>query len=125
VLLRYFGGRTLQEVTPKTIRAFIGQRLNEGVSEATVNRERPVSARSSTAPASGNTSPARTPFSLVKPFQEPAAPDAVPDSRRGGGPPGIQRRPPAAHLLHALHTGGRLREILSLTWSTSISSAAP
>src|SRR5882672_1023518 len=42
VLLRYFRGRTLQEVTPKAIEDFRAARLAESVTKATVNRHRAV-----------------------------------------------------------------------------------
>jgi len=116
VLLRYFGGRTLQEVTPKTIRAFIGQRLNEGVSEATVNRERACLSKIFNCAREWEYFAGENPVSLVKPFPEPphrtrflTADEATALLANSAD----HLRPICST---ALHTGGRLREILSLTW---------
>src|SRR5207247_266823 len=117
ILLRHLGGRTLQNITPRVIDAFVAARLAAGVSKPTVNRQRAVLSKLFTwAITQDPPYCAENPVRKVPRFAESPGRDryltgAESEKLIANAP---QHLKPV--IVTALHTGGRLGEILRLKW---------
>ena len=116
ILVRHFGDRTLQEITPKAIEDFIRARLDSGVKGSTTNRQRTCLSKIFSCAIDWGYYRGENPVRRVKPFRE--SPGRVRFLSADEASALVATAP--AHLkpilVCALHTGGRRREILSLRW---------
>lgn len=115
ILLRYFQERPVHKIVPSDIEGFVAHRLSEGVSRSTVNRQRAcLSKMLNKAIEWGYLT--SNPVKFIKRFAEPQGRVRFLSEVEAEK----LMRAAADHLkpiiLTALHTGGRLREILSLRW---------
>ncbi len=116
-LARHLDGKTPQEITPGVIQHFIAARLAEGVSKATVNRNRACLSKMFSCAKEWGYFAGENPVALVKPFKEPAGRIrflSAEESDRLLECAAPHVRP---IILTMLHTGGRVTEVLRLRWS--------
>jgi len=115
-LVKYFGDRMLQEITPKLIEDFIKARLGDGASKATTNRQRACLSKIFNCAIDWDYYGGENPVRRVKPFKESAGRVRFLSAEEAAKL--IEKA--TAYLrpivICALHTGGRLGEILSLRW---------
>jgi integrase len=115
-LLKYFRGTVLQEIGPKQIMAFIADRLASGVSKSTVNRQRAVLSKIFNCARDWGYYGGENPVRQVKRF--PESPGRTRFLTGDEAAALLEKAPDHLRpvLTCALHTGGRLREILTLRW---------
>lgn len=116
ILKRALGELRLTEITPTEIEAMIAARIADGVSRATINRQRATLSKFFSWAMGRGYHPGPNPVKAVVKFRE------SPGRTRYLTPDEAKRLVLAAahHLkpiiLTALHTGGRLSELLALRW---------
>lgn len=116
ILTGYFGDLTLAEITPAAINRMAASRLSGGTARSTVNRQRATLSMFFSWAAEAGYWDGSSPVKKVKRFHESPG--------RGRFLSGAEAtrlvRVCAEHLrsivVIALHTGGRLSELLALTW---------
>ncbi len=119
VLLRHFDGKTLQAITPRVIQGFVSDRLRDGVTRGTVNRQRATLstifswAIKQDPPMFGG----ENPVARVKKCPENPARERylTPDEAAKLLDKMDDRF--RILLLAALHTGARRGELLKVTWA--------
>lgn len=116
ILLKHFENRTLQEIGPKQIEGFIADRLASGVTKATVNRQRAVLSKIFTCAKEWDYFGGENPVWKVKRF--PESPGRTRFLTAIEAKKLLEKAPDHIRpiIICALHTGGRLREILNLRW---------
>lgn len=116
VVARHFRGRMLQEIGPKQIDDFIAARLASGASRATANRMRAVLSKIFSFAIAHEYYGGENPVKKVKRF--PESPGRVRFLSGEEASKLVEHSP--RHLrpvvVCALHTGGRLSEVLRLMW---------
>ena len=116
LLLRFFKGRVMSEITPALVDEFIATRLASGVSRSTTNRQRACLSKMFSCAQTWGLYVGDNPVRLVKKFPEPPGrvrflkPDEADALMRYATP---HLKP---IIFAALHTGGRLQEVLKLRW---------
>ncbi len=117
ILARYLGRSPLSEIGPAQIEAMIGQRLKEGMSRGTCNRQRAGLSGFFTWAISRGYHPGPNPVKGVKQFRESAGRTRYLSEEEA-------KRLILAAAVHlkkiivaALHSGGRLSELLTLRWA--------
>lgn len=116
-LLEHFRARRVQEIGPAEVEDYLSSRLATGISRATANRERALlSGIFSFAIRRGHFT-GENPCRKVKPFPESPGRDRylTPEEAEALVEAASNHLRPI--LITALHTGGRLSEVLSLRWS--------
>ena len=117
ILKRHLGDLRLTEIMPKEIDAMIAARIAEGVGRSTVNRQRATLSKFFTWAIGRGYHPGPNPVKGVMKFRE------SPGRTRYLAPEEAKKLILAAahHLkpiiIAALHTGGRLSELLALRWA--------
>jgi len=117
ILRRHLGDLRLTDITPREIEAMIAARLSEGVGRSTVNRQRATLSKFFTWAIGRGYHPGPNPVKGVTKFRE------SPGRTRYLTPEEAKKLLLAAahHLkpiiVAALHTGGRLSELLALRWA--------
>jgi integrase len=116
ILKRFFSGRTLQEIGPKAIEDFRAARLAEGVSKATINRQRACLSKMFNCAIDWGYFGGENPVRRVKPYHE--SPGRVRFLTADEGAKLIEKATTYLRpiVVTALHTGGRLTEVLRLKW---------
>ncbi len=116
VLKGYFSGKTLQGIGPKEIENFRAARLTEGVAKATINRQRACLSKMFNCAIDWGYYGGENPVRKVKPYQE--SPGRVRWLTADEAAKLIEKATTYLRpiLITALHTGGRLTEILRLKW---------
>ena len=115
-LRRYFDGMTLDQIDPKAIQDMTADRLKHGVSRSTCNRQRAELSKFFNCMIDWNLYDGSNPCRRVKRFMESAGrfrslkPD---EADRLINCASVHLKP---IIIAALHTGGRLGEILKLRW---------
>jgi len=116
LLLNHFRGKTLQEIGPKQIEEFVAARLEGGVTRATTNRQRACLSKMFNCAIAWGYYGGENPVRHVSRFPESAG--RVRFLSADEADRLLQNAP--RHLrpvvVCALHTGGRLNEILRLRW---------
>ena len=117
ILVGYFGDLTLKQITPASINRMAGSRLSGGTARSTINRQRATLGRFFSWAVEAGHWEGSNPVSKVKRFHESPG-----RARFLSGPEAVRLvRACAEHLrpivVAALHTGGRLSELLALTWA--------
>jgi integrase len=115
-LKKHFAGRTLQEVGPKEISKFVAERLAAGVKEATTNRDRAILSKLFNWAISSNFYGGENPVRKVKRFVESPGRTRFLTAEEAGKLVAQVSDHLRPVVVTALHTGGRLWEILSLRW---------
>jgi integrase len=112
----HFTGLMLQGITPKVINDFVAARRAAGASGGTVNRQRAVLSRLFNYAIDSGLYGGENPVRKVKRFAE--SPGRVRFLDRDEAAALVEGAPKHLRpvLVAALHTGGRLREILTLRW---------
>jgi len=116
MLLRHFGERTLQELGPRQIEEFIAQRLDAGTSRATTNRYRAVLSKIYNCAIAWGYYGGENPVRAVKRFPESPGRVRFLSAEEAGKLIEHAPRHLCPVVVSALHTGGRLSEILGLRW---------
>ncbi len=117
ILERHLGELRITDITPKEIEAMIAARISEGVGRATVNRQRATLSKFFSWAIGRGYHPGPNPVKGVMKFRE------SPGRTRYLAPEEAKKLIlAAAHhlkpiLMTALHTGGRLSELLALRWA--------
>ena len=116
-LLEHFRGRSLQEIGPAQVEDYLSSRLATGISRATANRERALLSGIFSFAIRRGYYAGDNPCRKVKPFPESPGRDRylTPEEAEALIEAASSHLRPI--LLTALHTGGRLSEILALRWS--------
>jgi len=117
ILLRHFGGSTLQEITSKAVADFIAVRLEAGVSKATTNRQRACLSKMFSCATDWGYYGGENPVRRVKAFPEPPGRFRFLDAGEAARLIEHVARHLRSVIICALHTGGRLTEVLRLRWS--------
>ncbi len=116
-LLEHFRGRMLHEIGPAQVEDYLASRLASGISRATANRERALlSGIFSFAIRRGHFT-GDNPCRKVKPFPESPGRDRYLSPQEAEALLACASEHLRPILIAALHTGGRLSEILALRWS--------
>jgi integrase len=116
-LLERFRGRMLHQIGPAQVEDYLAARLASGISRATANRERALlSGIFSYAIRRGHFA-GDNPCRKVKPFPESPGRDRYLSRQEAEALVAAASEHLRPILITALHTGGRLSEILSLRWS--------
>ena len=116
ILKRYLGARVLVEIEPRDIEAMIAARLQDEIARSTINRQCATLSKLFSWSIERGYHPGPNPMKRIRKFRE------SPGRVRYLTPDEASRLELAAahHLkpiiVAALHTGGRLNEVLSLTW---------
>lgn len=116
ILLRYFTGKRLSEIARTDIEGFIAHRLAEGVSRSTVNRQRACLSKMFSFAIDHGYYAGGNPVRLVKRFREPQGRIRFLSAQEAEKLMAAAADHLKPIILTALHTGGRLREILTLRW---------
>ena len=116
VLLRYFDGQMLQDITPAVIEAFVASRLAEGVRQATTNRQRACLSKIFACAKTWGYYGGDNPVRAVKRFPESPGRTRFLSGREADRLSSCAPRHLEPVVLCGLHTGGRLTEILRLKW---------
>lgn len=117
VLTAAFGDLPVQDVTSRAIERWMATRLDQGVSRATLNRNRAaLSVIFEWAIREGD-HPGPNPIRAIRPFREGIGRTRYLSAEEAArllmaSPPHLK-----VVLMLALHTGGRLGELLRLTWA--------
>lgn len=116
ILKGYFSGKMLQEIGPKAIEDFRAARLAEGVSEATINRQRSTLSKIFNCAIDWGYYCGENPVRRVKPYDE--SPGRVRFLSADEAAMLIEKSTTYLRpiVVTALHTGGRRGEILALRW---------
>jgi len=116
VLERHFEGKTLQEMTPGAVQEFISARLAEGVSKATVNRNRACLSKMFSCAKQWGYYGGENPVAAVKPFRE--SPNRFRFLSAEEADQLMEHASPHVRpiILTMLHSGGRVTEVLRLQW---------
>jgi len=115
-LKKHFAGKRLQEIGAKEIGKFIADRLAAGASPATTNRDRAILSKLFNWAIASNFYGGENPVRKVKPFKESTGRTRFLTADEAGRlveKSSVHLRPV---VVCALRTGGRLGEILTLTW---------
>jgi len=118
----HFTGQTLAAIGPREIAKFIAGRLakgakrEKGVSRATTNRDRAILSKLFNWAIASGFYGAENPVRKVKPFQESAGRTRFLTADEAGELVAKSSDHLRPVLITALHTGGRLGEILTLRW---------
>ena len=114
VLLRHLDGKTLQEITPAVVQDFVTARLAEGVCKSTVNRQRSCLSRLFNYAKERGCYGGDNPVKMVKAFPEPPGRFRYLTPDEAGRLVECAARHLRRIIITALHTGGRLTEVLRL-----------
>jgi integrase len=117
IIKRYLGPRLLKEVTFQDIERMIAARIEDGIARSTINRQGATLSKLFTWSIDRGYHPGPNPMRKIKKFRE--SPGRI---RWLTGDEASRLILAAAHhlkpiIIAALHTGGRLGELLSLLWS--------
>jgi integrase len=116
IISRHLGRRLLTEIGPREVEAMIAARLQDGIAKSTINRQSATLSKLFSWSIERGYHPGPNPMEQVKRFQETRGQIRylTPDEA------GQLILAAANHLkpiiVAALHTGGRLNEVLSLEW---------
>ncbi len=116
ILLRYFKGRPLRDITPGEIEAMITARLEEGVSKSTTNRGRAALSAIFRLQIERGTHLGPNPVQHVRAFPESTGRTRYLTSKEADRLISWSPDHLKPIIVAALHTGARLTELLSLTW---------
>ena len=117
VLLRHFEGKMLQAITPKLIEEFVASRLAEGgVSKATINRQRATLHKIFNCAKAWGYYGGDNPVASVKRFPESPGRARFLSGDEAATLIVVAPRHLRPVIVAALHTGGRLTELLRLGW---------
>jgi len=116
IIKRHLGTRLLIDVSPREIEAMIAERLQAGIAKATINRQSATLSKMFNWSIERGYHPGPNPMRQIKKFRE--SPGRV---RYLTADEASRFLLASAHhlkpiVLTALHTGGRLEELLTLTW---------
>lgn len=116
LLLRYFRGKTLQEITPKALTDFANARLEDGIAKATVNRYRAILSKMFNLAIEWGYYGGENPVKTLKRFPESPGRVRFLTAKEADGLVAAAPKHLKPILICALNTGGRLTEILRLKW---------
>ncbi|HEU5182539.1 MAG TPA: site-specific integrase [Candidatus Polarisedimenticolia bacterium] len=116
-LLEHFRGKDLQEIGPAQVEDYLSSRLATGISRATANRERALLSGIFSFAIRRGYYAGDNPCRKVKPFPESPGRDRYLTPEEAEALVGAASPRLRPILITALHTGGRLSEVLSLRWT--------
>ena len=116
ILARFFGEKRVSKITYTDIQEFVAHRLAEGVSRATVNRQRACLSKMFSCAIDWGYLNGSNPVKRVKKFPEPQGRVRFLSEDEAAKLLKAATDHLKPILLTALHTGGRLSEILTLRW---------
>jgi len=116
VIRRYLGTRLLTDIGPREIETMIAARLEDGIAKSTINRQSATLSKFFSWAMERDYHPGPNPMCRVKKFRESPG-----RARYLTADEAARLIAAAAHhlkpiLIAALHTGGRLQEVLTLLW---------
>jgi integrase len=116
ILKRALGGRRIDEIGAKEIHEFIAGRLGSGLGKPTINRNRSALSRFFTWAIEQGYHPGPNPVRLVRKFRESPGRMRYLTNEEYSKLLLVSAHHLKPIILAAVHTGGRLGEILGLTW---------